>query len=295
MRNLDAVFALNMLSDGVRDHHRAVAAAGAADRDRDVGFAFLLVLGKQKVDESVDVIQELVRGIVRVHVFDHVLVGARERFQVRFEVWIGKKSDVENQIGIDRNSVLESKAHKRHEQVLGFPFLEQPHRVLPQLMDRKLGSVQNLIGHRPDWRQQIALERNGLQHRPIRIKRMRASCFAEAADQHSIRGFQKPKRNLERRILFEILQDRWKVAQRLAFANVDDQRGFCGLIVGLENQFVELGEKADGKVVDTEVSTVFKRPEESSLPRTAQAGDDDEREWLGEGIRGLNNCEVAIG
>ena len=59
---------------------------------------------------------------------------------------------------------------------------------------------------------------------------------------------------------------------------------------------MEFAEETDRKIIDAEEAAVFERPEESSLPRAAQAGDDDERRLL-HGVRSslrLNPSDVAI-
>jgi len=64
-----------------------------------------------------------------------------------------------------------------------------------------------MIGHVPDRRQQLALERNSLQDRAIRIEWMRPPRFAEAADQHLIGCLEKPHGNLQRVIVPELFED----------------------------------------------------------------------------------------
>ena len=50
---------LEMLSNRIRDEHRPVTAAGAANRNGDVGLPFLLVLRNEKVEKSLQSAQEL--------------------------------------------------------------------------------------------------------------------------------------------------------------------------------------------------------------------------------------------
>src|SRR5215813_8979522 len=111
--------------------------ACAADGNGDVGFAFLLVLWKKKVDELVHMIEELPCRFMRIHVLDNLWIRAGKWFQVRYKIRIRQKSNVEYQIRIDRNAVLESKADKRYQKMLRLLFFEKPHRVLPQFMNRE--------------------------------------------------------------------------------------------------------------------------------------------------------------
>src|SRR5262249_22973922 len=96
MRNFDAIIPiLKMLGDRVRNEYRPMPPARAANGDGDVGFAFLLILRKKKVDEAINVIEKLYSRFMRVHVLDDGRIGARIRFQIRNKIRIRQESDVE--------------------------------------------------------------------------------------------------------------------------------------------------------------------------------------------------------
>src|SRR5258708_3483346 len=132
------------------------------------------------------------RRIMRVHVLDDAGIGSVIRFQMRDKVWVGQESDIKNQIRIDRHAVLEAETHKRHQEVLRFLLLEYPNGMLPQFMNRELRCIDDLIRHRADWGKPLALDRNRLEHGPVRIDGMRPPRFAESADEYSVRRFKKP-------------------------------------------------------------------------------------------------------
>src|SRR5215475_3754077 len=85
--NFDAIVPIhNMLPDSVGDEYRSMPPASATDRNGDIGFAFLLILRKKKVDERVYVIQKLPGLVKRVHIFDDAGMRSRMRFQIRHEI-----------------------------------------------------------------------------------------------------------------------------------------------------------------------------------------------------------------
>ena len=109
-----------MFTDGIGNEHRPVPASGTADRNRYVGFALFLVLRKKKIDKSIDMIEEFVSDLMRVHILDNGGIIACVRFQMRNKVRIRQEPDIENQIRIDRYAILEPEAHQRDQQMLRF-------------------------------------------------------------------------------------------------------------------------------------------------------------------------------
>src|SRR5689334_18390175 len=113
MGNFDPVIsAAYMACDRVCDEYRAVPAAGTANRYRHVRLALLFILGKQEIDERVDVIEELVCRFVGIHVLNDRRIGARVRLQMRDEVRIRQEPDVEDQIRIYGNAILEPETYE---------------------------------------------------------------------------------------------------------------------------------------------------------------------------------------
>src|SRR4051812_6713629 len=105
---------------------------------------------------------------------------------------------------------------------------------------------------------------------------MRASRLAEAPDQDRIRCFKEPQFGLNTGLSLQLLKDCGKVRKTFSLAHVDDDGRFCGLAFGFQNEFVKLGEKADGKIVDAIEPAIFKRLEKCSFSRAAQSSDDEE-------------------
>src|SRR5262245_30336221 len=118
MGNLDTIFLLaQMFTNRVSDKHGAMAPTGPAYANRHEVYAFFFVLRKKKVDKGVDVIQELRRSLMGIHVLNDGRIRSGVGFQMRHKIRIRQEPDVKDQIRIDGNTVLEPKAHERYEQM----------------------------------------------------------------------------------------------------------------------------------------------------------------------------------
>ena len=120
--------------------------------------------------------------------------------------------------------------------------------MLAQFMNRELRRIEDVVRHGADRREQLSLERNGFQHGPVRIQRMRTSRFAESADQHGIGRFKKPQRHFEARVLLEFLVYGRKFTEGLPFADVDDHGDFGRFAFRFQDQFVKFAEKPSGRL-----------------------------------------------
>ena len=61
----------------LRDHDTAMAATGAAERDRQIRLALALVAGQQQREEAVELVEELAGAALAEHVVAHGIVEAR--------------------------------------------------------------------------------------------------------------------------------------------------------------------------------------------------------------------------
>src|ERR1700716_2158207 len=73
---------LQEAGDLIRDHHRAVLAARAADGDREVVPPFLDVAGEQELEQVPDAREEALGGLLAENVAPHPAVQAGERPQI---------------------------------------------------------------------------------------------------------------------------------------------------------------------------------------------------------------------
>src|SRR5262245_30999411 len=105
---------------------------------------------------------------------------------------------------------------------------------------------------------------------------MGSACFTKSADQGSIRRFQEPQRDIEPRVFLQLFVDCRKFRQSPAFANIDNQSGLGNLAFRLQNEFAEFAQQTERKIIDAEETAVLESAKEGSLPRAAQAGENDE-------------------
>src|SRR6188472_1676314 len=93
--------------DPVRHGDRAVAAAGAADRDRQVTLALGDVGRHEELEQRQQTTVELARLGPGLDVLAHPFVEAGQRPQIIDVVRVGQKAHVEGEVGIARWPVLE--------------------------------------------------------------------------------------------------------------------------------------------------------------------------------------------
>src|SRR3984957_2497860 len=91
-----------------------------------------------------------------------------------------------------------------------------------QLVHVELGSVNDVIRHAADRRQQLALRPEAFLHRPLGTQRMRTPRLAESARQRAIVGLEKYQRG--RSALAQPLEQGGELHQLLALADIDHQR-----------------------------------------------------------------------
>lgn len=87
------------------DHHRAMPSAGAADSDRQITFAFLLIARQQGDDQLHNIFGEFhIIGIL-ADIGGDIFILAGEAAQFRLVMRIGEKARIENQIRLARHAV----------------------------------------------------------------------------------------------------------------------------------------------------------------------------------------------
>src|SRR5262247_3584708 len=95
----DAVVGGKPAGEPLGDEYRAVTAAGAADRDRDVALAFALEGRQQRLQERSERCEERRIGGVALDEAADLRIAAGERAQGRIIVRILQEPHVENQVG----------------------------------------------------------------------------------------------------------------------------------------------------------------------------------------------------
>src|ERR1700761_3776702 len=107
---------------------------------------------------------------------------------------------------------------------------------------------------------------------------MRTSSLGVSAQQRGLARFKKDHRGCERP--FDLLQDGGKAFERLAFANIDDQRGTIDLR-RLPNQIGKTRQQLERQVVYGVVAQILEGLQSRGLPRAGQASENDEFTGLG--------------
>ena len=113
----DVVATDEVAPDPVGDGERAVAAAGAADRDRQVALALGDVGGDEELEQRQQAAVELAGLGARLDVLAHRLVEARQRPQLVDVVGIRQEADIEREVGVARRPVLEAEGQQRQRQL----------------------------------------------------------------------------------------------------------------------------------------------------------------------------------
>ena len=93
------------LGDLLGEHHRAVRAPGAADRDREVGLALADIGGKEKVEQVVEAVEQLgrlvdCRGRSRAPAASSPLSGRSAGDPVR----VRQEAAVEDEVDVERDA-----------------------------------------------------------------------------------------------------------------------------------------------------------------------------------------------
>ena len=167
MNNLDAVSgAAKMLADIFSDHDGTVLTSCATEGDGQVALAFVNVMGQQVDQQIGDAGNKLLRLREGADIFRDTRVASGERAEFRNKVWIGQKANIEDQIGIFRNTVAESEAYAGHEDaLLGRLLLKSLVDMGAQFVNVEFGRIDDKISHTADHAEMTALRLQGGLHR----------------------------------------------------------------------------------------------------------------------------------
>src|SRR6266498_569027 len=136
------------LSQPLSNHDRAVPPSGAADGNGQIGLPFLDVVRNQIPQVFLEAIHEAACGRVAFHEFHHGAVATRPPAQPRHEMRVRQAADVEHQIGVERNTMLETEAEKRDDEPGARTVAGETHEELAQLVDRHVGGIDDFVRQR---------------------------------------------------------------------------------------------------------------------------------------------------
>jgi hypothetical protein len=237
---------------------RAVAAAGAADRNRDVAAAGALAFRQPAVQEAGDVGEHVVHDRVRLQPFDHGGVEAGQLLQFLVPVRVRQAAHVEHEVGVARDAALEPERAKQDRR-LGAAAVHTVAHQLAQFVHRGARRVQRQVGGRRDRRQQPAfLVDRFAQRHLIAAQRVLAARLAVALHQRRVARVQE--HDLAGGAgAAQPLDDLRHLAQLVrTVARVDaDAEALVDRVAGRDRLFGQRADQAGRQVVDAVVAEVL--------------------------------------
>ena len=170
---------------------RAVLAAGAADGDGHVALALAAVAGGDELEQLGVAVEELLGAGLVEDVAGHLLVEAGEGAQLRDPVRVGQEAAVHDQVGVDRQAVLEAEGHDGGPQLRLLVAGELGVHLGAQLVHVEAGGVDHQVGVAAQLAQQVALGGDAVDDPAVALERVRAAHRLEAAHQGVVGGLQE--------------------------------------------------------------------------------------------------------
>src|SRR5947209_9239558 len=119
VQDLDSVTCLaQVLAHILGDHDRAMLSSGAAERNRQIAFAFANVVRQQVNQEIRNAVNEFGGLRKGTDVAGDAGIFAGKRAELGHEVRIGQEADIEDEVGVFRHAVFEAEAHAGDQNVL---------------------------------------------------------------------------------------------------------------------------------------------------------------------------------
>src|SRR6266853_4232927 len=151
MHNLGRVPpAVQRLVHRFRQHHRTMTPPGASKCDRQVALPFPDIVRNQIRQQALDTSQELSGLRKGADITGDARVAPGKLAQLGNEMWIRKKTHVEDEVGIRWNPVLVTKTHQGNHHRPPVRFLKTVHDELAQLVNVELARVDHHIGELAD-------------------------------------------------------------------------------------------------------------------------------------------------
>ena len=275
------------------DRHRAVAPAGAAERDGQVGLPLGHVGGQQLGQQALDVVEERAGHRLAQDVVAHRLVEAGERAQLVDPERVGQEPAVEHEVGVEGQAVLvperqQRRLHRRGRLVA----LEQVPHPPAQLVDVERGRVDDDVRRVLDRVEQRPLALDGRHQQLLAApagQRVPAPGRLVAADQAVGRGVEEQHPHLG--------PGGPQPGQRgqdlvLVVPGADDERHPVDLRPRGLGQLDHLGHQLGRQVVDHEPAEVLQVVGRQAAAGPGEARDDDELFHL-PGMIGLSAARPA--
>src|SRR5215210_48189 len=168
----------------------AVSAAGTADAEGKVGFAFCRVSRDEEGEKSAGSIQELLAVFRAEHGLAHGVVVACERPDIRVVVGVGEEADVEERIDVEGGAVLEAEG----DQADGHPVGEGLRKLLeprPGIERGVTRGVNDEVGHLPDVREVLPLAVDGIEYAAVARSGVGPAALLVAPEERGVVGVDK--------------------------------------------------------------------------------------------------------
>src|SRR5439155_23104764 len=170
------------LGELLREHDRTVAAAGAADADREPALALVGEGGNAELEQLVDQVHVLARAGLGQHEFADRLGQAGQLAQLRDVVRVLDEARVEDEVGLQRDPELVAEADQLDRHAIGLQVADAREQSLLKLAQRQVGRIDDDVGLGADRVEQAALEGDGgLRAPPVR-ERVPMARLGEAPD-----------------------------------------------------------------------------------------------------------------
>src|SRR5262245_4536969 len=264
----------------LHQHHRAMATARAADGDRQVALALVLVARQREGEQRQDVCEKLLRVGAFQHVRGHVRIHSGLGTQLLDEERVRQEAAVEHQVGVDREAVLVPERDQGDRQRAGVGRLEELSQRGPQLVHGEHARVDDARRLAAQLAQRFALAPDAVGDRAALRGGMRTPGLAEAPHQHVVTGLEIDDLRL-RTCRAQLVEDVREVAQETALPDVNPERHTADILARALPQLDESRQQRDREIVDAVEAQVLEDLQRRALTRPRQTRDDDGAEALG--------------
>ena len=156
-----------MISQQLGKGHGPVLTAGAADGYGELAFPLRAVQRDKIVNQAKKLWHQILRLRELHHIIAHRRVHPRLMLELRDIKWIRKAAHIKHQIRTARNPILEPERIDMDLHQLPGIFQKQLGDTLPELTDRELGRINDIIGDLAQRTQDLPLGFNGLVNRAV--------------------------------------------------------------------------------------------------------------------------------
>src|SRR6476661_8253808 len=286
---VDAVASPEPSAQRLGDRHGPVLATRAADGDRDVAAALADVAVDHRVEQAAGPAQELVGALLPHDELADRRVPSGQGPQLGDPVRVGQEAHVEDDVGIERQAVLEPERHDGDAQLDAAVAREERGQLGAQLVHVEARAVDDDVGGRAQVEEQLALALDAVEEPAVTLQRVRAADALETpheglvgrVEEHEA-GSLAPGAGRPDGVR--------ELGEPPPGADVDDDGDLLQVCLGVARpglvaQLGEMAEQLGRQVVDDEPAQVLEDVGGRAAAGAAHAGDDDDG-GIGQGCLG---------